>query len=150
MATLSQRPPRQPQLDELESIGVIAATFPSVALFAAANGVTQRPAHAQQRPARSPTCTTRFSRSRYYYDLVGLKPLLAREEAYDQAAAALTQSAPRSEAAHRRFAKHFNRNVQKHGAIGAAQWIARRTTQSRTAASLAPEPVPLRPCRSCR
>jgi hypothetical protein len=26
-----------------------------------------------------------------YYELVGLKPLLAREEAYDQAAAALVQ-----------------------------------------------------------
>ena len=26
-----------------------------------------------------------------YYDLVGLKPLLAREEAYDKAAAALVQ-----------------------------------------------------------
>jgi len=89
MATLSQAAgPQQRSLKELEAAGVVAATFPSVALFAAAHAVRNvlrilkrenslSPAHDQLLPLDD------------YYELVGLKRQLAREESYDKTAAAL-------------------------------------------------------------
>jgi len=73
---------------ELERVGVAAVTLPSIALFAAAQGV------------RDALRTVRRDNSLAglgghlipltdYYDLVGLKAQLEREERYDQAAAAL-------------------------------------------------------------
>ena len=91
MATLSQAAgPKARSLEELEAAGVAAATFPSLPLFAAANGV-----RAALRTLKSKNslmaCNDLVLTLEDYYELVGLKPLLAREEAYDKAAAALVQ-----------------------------------------------------------
>src|SRR5262245_51352776 len=89
MATLSQAAgPKARSLEELEAAGVCAATFPSLPLFAAANGV--RAALRMLKSKNSLTaCQDLVLTLEDYYDIVGLKPLLAREEAYDKAAAAL-------------------------------------------------------------
>ena len=91
MATLSQAAgPKARSLEELEAAGVVAATFPSLPLFAAANAVRTVLRILKDRNSLS-ACQEHVLTLEDYYDLVGLKPMLAREEAYDQAAAALSQ-----------------------------------------------------------
>ena len=91
MATLSQAAgPKARSLPDLEAAGVVAATFPSVALFAAANAVRNVLRLLKRGNSLAP-CQEHLIPLEDYYDLVGLKPLLAREEAYDKSAAALVQ-----------------------------------------------------------
>jgi 2-methylisocitrate lyase-like PEP mutase family enzyme len=91
MATLSQAAgPKARSLAELEAAGVCSATFPSVALFAAANAVRNVLRLLKRDNSLAP-CQEHLIPLDDYYDLVGLKPLLEREERYDQAAAALVQ-----------------------------------------------------------
>jgi len=91
MATLSQAAgPKARSLKDLEDAGVVAATFPSVALFAAANAVRDVLRLLKTSDTLAP-CQPHLIPLEDYYGLVGLKSLLAREEAYDQAAAALVQ-----------------------------------------------------------
>jgi methylisocitrate lyase len=91
MATLSQAAgPKARSLEDLDAAGVAAATFPSVALFAAANAVRSVLRLLKGNNSLTP-CQDHLLPLDDYYDLVGLKPLLAREEAYDKAAAALVQ-----------------------------------------------------------
>lgn len=89
MATLSQAAGNKKRsLEDLEAAGVVAATFPSVALFAAANAVR----NVLRILKRENSLTPAFDHLlplEDYYDLVGLKQQLAREETYDKAAAAL-------------------------------------------------------------
>src|SRR5215472_14547441 len=91
MATLSQAAgAKRRSLEELEAAGVVAATFPSLALFAAAHAVRD----VLRILKRENSLTATFEHLlplEDYYALVGLKEQLAREEAYDQAAAALTR-----------------------------------------------------------
>src|ERR1044072_2583196 len=91
MATLSQAAgPKARSLEELEAAGVCAATFPSVALFAA--GAAGRHLLRLLKSGNSlAPCQEHLIPLDDYYELVGLKPLLAREESYDQAAAALAR-----------------------------------------------------------
>src|SRR5262245_55411901 len=89
MATLSQAAgPKARSLPDLEAAGVVAATFPSVALFAAANGVRNVLRLLKRDNSLAP-CQEHLIPLEDYYDLVGLKALLHREESYDKAAAAL-------------------------------------------------------------
>jgi 2,3-dimethylmalate lyase len=91
MATLSQAAgPKARSLEELEAAGVCAATFPSVALFAAAQAVRNVVSLLKRDNSLAP-CQEHLIPLDDYYELVGLKPLLAREESYDQAAAALAR-----------------------------------------------------------
>src|SRR5438477_753475 len=91
MATLSQAAgPKKRSLVELEAAGVCAATFPSVALFAAANAVRNVLRTLKHANSLTP-CQEQLIPLDDYYDLVGLKPLLAREESYDTLAATLTK-----------------------------------------------------------
>ena len=91
MATLSQAAgPKARSLKELEEAGVVAATFPSVALFSAANAVRNVLRLLKSNDTLAP-CQPHLIPLEDYYGLVDLKPLLAREEAYDKAAAALVQ-----------------------------------------------------------
>ena len=91
MATLSQAAgPKARSLEELEAAGVVAATFPSVALFAAANSVRNVLRLLKNKKSLTP-CQEHLIPLDDYYDLVGLKPLLAREESYDKVATALVQ-----------------------------------------------------------
>jgi 2-methylisocitrate lyase-like PEP mutase family enzyme len=91
MATLSQAAgPKARSLEELDAAGVVAATFPSLPLFAAALGVRTALRTLKAKNSLS-ACQDQVLTLEEYYDLVGLKPMLAREEAYDKAAAALTQ-----------------------------------------------------------
>jgi len=91
MATLSQAAgPKKRNLAELEAAGVCAATFPSVALFAAANAVRNVLRLLKRERSLDP-CQEHLISLEDYYDLVGLKPLLGREEAYDTFAAGLTK-----------------------------------------------------------
>lgn len=89
MATLSQAAGNKKRsLEDLEAAGVVAATFPSVALFAAASAVR----NVLRILKRENSLTPAFDHLlplEDYYELVGLKQQLAREEAYDKAAAAL-------------------------------------------------------------
>lgn len=89
MATLSQAAGNKKRsLEALEAAGVVAATFPSVALFAAASAVR----NVLRILKRENSLTPAFDHLlplEDYYELVGLKQQLAREEAYDKAAAAL-------------------------------------------------------------
>ena len=91
MATLSQAAgAKRRSLEELEAAGVVAATFPSLALFAAAHAVR----NVLRILKRENSLTAAFDHLlplEDYYTLVGLKEQLAREEAYDQAAAALAR-----------------------------------------------------------
>jgi 2,3-dimethylmalate lyase len=89
MATLSQAAGRQDRsLAELEAAGVVAATFPSIALFAAAQAVRDA-LRILKRENSLTAVQDRLLPLEEYYDLVGLKALLDREESYDQAAASL-------------------------------------------------------------
>ena len=91
MATLSQAAgPKARSLSDLEAAGVVAATFPSVALFAAANAVRNVVRLLKRDNSLAP-CQEHLIPLDDYYSLVGLKDLLAREESYDKAAAALVQ-----------------------------------------------------------
>jgi len=91
MATLSQAAgPKARSLAELESAGVVAATFPSLPLFAAANAVRTVLRLLRRDNSLAP-CQEHLLPLDDYYGLVGLKDLLAREESYDRAAAALVQ-----------------------------------------------------------
>jgi methylisocitrate lyase len=91
MATLSQAAgPKARSLPDLEAAGVVAATFPSVALFAAANSVRNVLRLLKRDNSLAP-CQEHLIPLEDYYYLVGLKPLLAREERYDTEAAALTR-----------------------------------------------------------
>jgi 2,3-dimethylmalate lyase len=91
MATLSQAAGNKKRsLEDLEAAGVVAATFPSLALFAAANAVR----NVLRILKRENSLTATFDHLlplEDYYDLVGLKQMLGREESYDKAAAALVQ-----------------------------------------------------------
>jgi methylisocitrate lyase len=90
MATLSQAAgPKARSLEELEAAGVVAATFPSLPLFVAAKAVRDAVRTLKGKNSLS-ACQDQVLTLDEYYDLVGLKPMLAREEAYDKAAAALT------------------------------------------------------------
>ena len=91
MATLSQAAGlKKRSLEELEAAGVVAATFPSIALFAAANAV--RNVLRILKAENSLTATfDHLLPLDDYYELVGLKAMLTREESYDKAAEALTQ-----------------------------------------------------------
>jgi methylisocitrate lyase len=96
MATLSQAAgTRQRSLEELEAAGVVAATFPSIALFAAAHAVRNVLRILKRDNALGPAQPHLLPLDDYY-ELVGLKQQLTREEDYDKAAAAL---------AHRRAAE---------------------------------------------
>jgi methylisocitrate lyase len=91
MATLSQAAgPTARSLSELEAAGVCSATFPSIALFAAANAVRNVVRILKKSDSLAP-CQDHLISLDDYYGLVGLKDLLAREESYDKAAAALVQ-----------------------------------------------------------
>jgi methylisocitrate lyase len=91
MATLSQAAgAKHRDLAELEAAGVAAASFPSAALFAAAQAV--RGAMATLKRDRSLAgLSQNLMRLPEYYELIGLKDQLAREEAYDREAAALVR-----------------------------------------------------------
>jgi 2-methylisocitrate lyase-like PEP mutase family enzyme len=90
MATLSQAAgPKERSLKELEEAGVVAATFPSVALFAAAHAVRNVLRILKRENSLGPTQPHLLSLDEYY-ELVGLKAQLAREESYDKAAASVT------------------------------------------------------------
>ena len=91
MATLSQAAgPKARSLEELEAAGVVAATFPSLPLFAAAKAVRDSIRTLKAKNSLS-ACNDQVLTLEEYYELVGLKPMLAREEAYDKAAASLVQ-----------------------------------------------------------
>ena len=91
MATLSQAAGNKKRsLEDLEAAGVVAATFPSVALFAAANAVRNVLRILKRENSLTPTFDHLLPLEDYY-ELVGLKQQLEREEAYDKAAAALVQ-----------------------------------------------------------
>jgi methylisocitrate lyase len=91
MATLSQAAGRKARsLDELEAAGVCAATFPSLPLFAAAAAVRGVLGTLKRERSLAP-CQDRLLPLDDYYELVGLRALLTREEAYDRAAAALVR-----------------------------------------------------------
>jgi methylisocitrate lyase len=89
MATISQAAgARHRDLNELEAAGVAAVSFPSVALFAAAQAV-QGAMAALRRDRSLAALGERLMPLPDYYELIGLKAQLAREESYDRAAAAL-------------------------------------------------------------
>jgi methylisocitrate lyase len=89
MATLSQAAgPQARGLAELAAAGVCAATFPSLALFAAAAAV-RKVLRILKRENSIDSRQGELLALSDYYELVGLKPMLAREEEYDRAAAAL-------------------------------------------------------------
>jgi methylisocitrate lyase len=91
MATLSQAAgPKARSLPELEAAGVCSATFPSLPLFAAANAVRNVLRILKRSDSLAP-CQELLIPLDDYYELVGLKDLLTREESYDKAAAALVQ-----------------------------------------------------------
>jgi methylisocitrate lyase len=91
MATLSQAAgPKKRSLADLEAVGVCAATFPSVALFAAAQAV-RNVLRLLKRDRSLDPCQEHLIALEDYYDLVGLTPMLAREESYDKFAAELTK-----------------------------------------------------------
>src|SRR5258705_13095704 len=91
MATLSQAAgPKARSLDELEAPGACAATLPSFPLFSAAQAVRSVLRTLKRGNSLAP-CQEQLIPLDDYYELVGLKPLLAREESYDQSAAALVQ-----------------------------------------------------------
>jgi methylisocitrate lyase len=91
MATLSQAAGlKQRSLEDMEAAGVVAATFPSLALFAAAAAVRNVLRILKEKNSLTPTFPHLLPLDDYYA-LVGLKEQLAAEEAYDRAAAALVR-----------------------------------------------------------
>lgn len=92
MATLSHAAGREhPSHAELESARVAAVSYPSLALFAAAEAVS-----GAMRELRADGSLTRANVHAMaledYYALVGLNEEVAREEAYDRAAATLMET----------------------------------------------------------
>ena len=84
MATLSQAAgPKQRSLEELEAAGVVAAMFPSIALFAAAHAV-RNVLRIVKRENSLNSAQQHLLPLDDYYELVGLKRQLAREESYDR------------------------------------------------------------------
>ncbi len=91
MATLSQAAGnKRRSLEDLAAAGVVAATFPSIALFAAANAV-RNVLRILKRENSLAATFDHLLPLEDYYELVGLKAMLAREESYDKAAQALTR-----------------------------------------------------------
>jgi methylisocitrate lyase len=91
MATISQAAgAAHRDLGELEAAGVAAVSFPSVALFAAAQAVREAVA-TLKRDRSLAGVRERLMPLPDYYELIGLKAQLAREESYDRAAAALVR-----------------------------------------------------------
>jgi 2,3-dimethylmalate lyase len=89
MATISQAAgAKHRDLAELEAAGVAAVTFPSVALFAAAQAVREALA-ILKRDRSLAGLGPKLMPLSDYYELVGLNAQLAREESYDRAAEAL-------------------------------------------------------------
>jgi methylisocitrate lyase len=89
MATLSHAAGREhPNHAELEAAGVAAASYPSLALFAAAQSVTRAMRDLKQDGSLA-RANARAMALEEYYALVGLKEQAAQEEGYDQAAAAV-------------------------------------------------------------
>jgi 2,3-dimethylmalate lyase len=89
MATISQAAgARHRDLSELEAAGVAAVSFPSVALFAAAQAVHQA-VGTLKRDRSLAGVNDQLMPLPNYYELIGLKAQLDREEGYDRAAAAL-------------------------------------------------------------
>lgn len=90
-ATLSQAAGKaRVTLAELEAAGVAAVSFPSAALFAAALAVTRVMA-VLKRDNSLDDVLDQLIPLEDYYDLVGLKAQLAREESYDVAARAVAE-----------------------------------------------------------
>src|SRR4030081_1772 len=88
MATISQAAgAKHRDLGELEAAGVAAVTFPSVALFAAAQAVRHAMA-ALKRDHALAALNDQLRPLPDYYELIGLKAQLAREGEYDKPAAA--------------------------------------------------------------
>jgi len=89
MATISQAAGgKHRDLGELEAAGVAAVSFPSLALFAAAQAVRQAVA-TLERDRSLAGVSERLMPLPDYYELIGLKAQLEREESYDRAAVAL-------------------------------------------------------------
>ena len=89
LATISQAAGgKHRDLGELEAAGVAAVSFPSLALFAAAQAVRQAVA-TLKRDRSLAGVSERLMPLPDYYELIGLKAQLEREESYDRAAAAL-------------------------------------------------------------
>ena len=92
-ATLSQAAGKaKVTIPELEAAGVSAVSFPSAALFAAAQAVTQIMAKLKRERSLDGIVDSLVPLEEYYA-LVGLKGQLAREEGYDVAARALVKKA---------------------------------------------------------
>ncbi len=90
MATLSQAAGlKRRSLEELEAAGVVAATFPSIALFAAAQCAFATCCASSSARIRSPPRSTICCRSTITTNWSGSSSNVAREESYDKAAAAL-------------------------------------------------------------
>lgn len=75
-------------LEELRALGVAAVTFPSALLFAAAGGV-RRALHALRHDRSFAAVEDELIPLDDYYETVGLKPMLKREERYDTKAGEL-------------------------------------------------------------
>ena len=89
MATISQAAgPKHRDLGELEAAGVTAVTFPSVALFAAAQAV-RHAVGVLKRDRSLAALADDLIPLPDYYELIGLDAQLKREESYDRAGAAL-------------------------------------------------------------
>ena len=89
MANISQAAgPKHRSLKDLEDAGVTAVTFPSAALFAAAHAV-RHVLRALKRDNGLANVGNDLLPLEDYYELVGLKTLLAREERYDKESAAM-------------------------------------------------------------
>jgi methylisocitrate lyase len=91
MATISQAAgAKHRDLGELEAAGVAAVSFPSVALFAAAQAVRQAVA-TLKRDRSLAGVNDQLLPLADYYELIGLKAQLDREESYDRTAAVLAR-----------------------------------------------------------
>jgi methylisocitrate lyase len=90
-ATISQAAgPKHRDLAELDAAGVATVSFPSVALFAAAQAV-RRVVGSLKRDNSLAGSADALMPLPDYYALVGLPAMLAREEGYDRAAALLVK-----------------------------------------------------------
>lgn len=91
MANISQAAgPKHRSLAELDEAGVTAVTFPSAILFAAAHAM-RHVLRALKRDNGLSNVGGDLLALDEYYDLVGLKDLMSREERYDQEAAAMVR-----------------------------------------------------------
>jgi len=89
MANISQAAgPKHRSLAELDEAGVSAVTFPSAILFAAAHAV-RHVLRAIKRDNGLSNVGGNLLALDEYYDLIGLKDLMTREERYDKEAAAM-------------------------------------------------------------